>query len=102
MPHFYWVILKYLVEIKHNVDRKYACFRAEVTVFQNTVANSFQRGDTIKRFGLHAEELGVLMGSAATPGNQVPGITRIPKWAPNSASAGDAVQGRDRGQTRES
>lgn len=47
-------------------------------MFQNTVANSFQRGDTIRHFGLDAEELGVLMGSAATPGNQVPGITRIP------------------------
>lgn len=69
MPHFYWVILKYLVEIKHNVDRKYACFRAEVTVFQNTVANSFKCGDMIRHLGLNAKELGVLMGSALTSGN---------------------------------
>jgi len=41
----------------------------EVTVFQNTVANSFKCSDTIRHFGLKAEEPGVLMGSAVTPEN---------------------------------
>lgn len=67
MPHFYWVILKYLVEIKRKVGRKCACFRAEVTVFQNTVATGFKCGGTIRCSGRNAEELGILTGSAATP-----------------------------------